>query len=153
MAAKGVGGWTVRVEGLRETQRAFRRIDRRLPKRLRVASNNALRLVVTEAQRRANDRFTSHSGRTRGSIRAQSSQTSARVVFGGKRFPHAGGLEFGSNRFAQFSPWSGPGPGGAGSAGWFLFPAARAEKARFRDALARELRVVANEAGLRVRGL
>ena len=37
-----------------------------------------------------------------------------------------GGEEFGSNTFRQFPKWSGLGPKGRGSAGWFIYPTLRA---------------------------
>jgi hypothetical protein len=37
-----------------------------------------------------------------------------------------GGEEFGSNKFKQFPIWSGRGPKGRGSAGWFIYPTLRA---------------------------
>ena len=40
-----------------------------------------------------------------------------------------GGYEFGSNKYTQFPIWSGSNPGGgAGSKGWFIYPALRAEQ-------------------------
>ena len=37
-----------------------------------------------------------------------------------------GGNEFGSNKFKQFPIWSGTGPKGRGSNGWFIYPTLRA---------------------------
>jgi hypothetical protein len=37
-----------------------------------------------------------------------------------------GGNEFGSNKFKQFPIWSGFGPKGRGSNGWFIYPTLRA---------------------------
>ena len=37
-----------------------------------------------------------------------------------------GGEEFGSNKFKQFPKWSGLGPKGRGSRGWFIYPTLRA---------------------------
>jgi hypothetical protein len=37
-----------------------------------------------------------------------------------------GGEEFGSNKFKQFPKWSGLGPKGRGSNGWFIYPTLRA---------------------------
>ena len=37
-----------------------------------------------------------------------------------------GGNEFGSNKFKQFPIWSGSGPKGRGSNGWFIYPTLRA---------------------------
>jgi len=37
-----------------------------------------------------------------------------------------GGNEFGSNKFKQFPIWSGTGPTGRGSNGWFIYPTLRA---------------------------
>ena len=37
-----------------------------------------------------------------------------------------GGNEFGSNKYKQFPIWSGSGPKGRGSNGWFIYPTLRA---------------------------
>jgi len=37
-----------------------------------------------------------------------------------------GGNEFGSNKYKQFPIWSGTGPKGRGSNGWFIYPTLRA---------------------------
>lgn len=144
--------FTVHITGLRETVRALRRVDRELPKMLRKEANAAAEGIVRDARRRYALRYTSRSGRTVNRIRARSTQTKARVVFGGARYPWAPGQEFGSNRVRQFSPWSGPARSGSGSQGHFLYPAAREGIGEFRDALEAGIAKTARAAALRTRG-
>jgi hypothetical protein len=145
----------VRIEGLTETRRAFLKVDRALPKMLRLEANEAARGIVQGAQRKRTRLWRDRSGKTTRSIRARSTQAKARVLFGGTRFPWARGQEFGSyrNNYKQFTPWSGPPPGGgAGSRGHFLWPAVREGLGEFRDAMKAGVERVAREAALRTRG-
>lgn len=84
-------GDAVKVEGLREFNRALRQIDTGLPKALRLALNEAADVVVADAR----GRVPSRSGRARGSIRAQSTRTQARVSAGGGRAQYYPWLDFG----------------------------------------------------------
>ena len=81
----------VRIEGLREFQRGLKAMDRELPKALRMAFNDAADIVVSDAR----PRVPSRSGRARGSVKARSTQTQARIVGGGSRAPYYPWLDFG----------------------------------------------------------
>lgn len=84
----------IRVEGLREFQRALKRLDGDLPKALRVALNKAMQIVVADAKPRVPRR----SGRAAGSIKAQSTQNKARIKAGGTKVPYFAWLDFGGKR-------------------------------------------------------
>lgn len=144
--------FTVEIHGLQETIRALRQVDRELPKMLRREANEAAEGIVQDARRRYVARYNSRSGRTANTIRARSTPARAKVLFGGRRYPWGPGQEFGSNRFAQFRPWSGKAPSGSGSRGHFLYPAAREGIAEFRDALEAGVEKTARAAALRTRG-
>ncbi len=118
---------TIAFEDLRDFRKALRSISKDLPKELRLTLKAAMKAAAEAAERLYDRRYQSHSGRTRGSIREQATQTAAGVAFGGARYPWVPGQEFGSNKFAQFSPWTGRPPGGGGSAGRFIFEAVREE--------------------------
>lgn len=81
----------IRIDGLKEFQRALRDMDADLPKQLRVVLNRATGVVVDWAQPRVPRR----SGAAAASIKARSSQREARVAIGGRRAPHMPWLDFG----------------------------------------------------------
>ena len=81
----------IQVTGLKEFRRGLKTIDRELPKALRVALNDVVQLVVDDARPRVPKR----SGRARGSVKARSTQSRARIVGGSARAPYYGWLDFG----------------------------------------------------------
>jgi hypothetical protein len=81
----------IKVEGLAEFRRNLRTLDSNLGKAMRIALNESADIVVDWAQ----PHVPSRSGRARGSIRAKSTQTEARVEGGGKRVPYYPWLDFG----------------------------------------------------------
>lgn len=81
----------IRVEGLKELQRAMRQAQDGSQKQLRVVLNSVAGIVVADAQSRVPTR----SGRARATYRAQSGQREARVVAGSARAPYVGWLEWG----------------------------------------------------------
>ena len=139
----------IEVEGLGELTRALRRVDRELPRELRRETKRAADRVAVRAQQGYRRAYRQRTGKHARRIRATASQRSAAVLYGGARYPEAPGQEFGSNRYPQFAPWTGQGPGGRGSRGRFLFPAAQAEAPRFGKQVERSLRALLKRAGLR----
>lgn len=81
----------IKIEGLNEFVRNLKKIDRDLPKMVRVAFNESADVVVADARPRVAKR----SGRARGSVRSRSTQRFARVSGGGGRAPHYPWLDFG----------------------------------------------------------
>lgn len=142
----------VEVRGLRETRRALRQAGGDMPKMLRGEMNTAAQHIVSDARSRYARIFNSN-GRTVNRIRVLSTTSTGRVAFGGKKYPWAHGQEFGSQKYPQFSPWSGPSPGGGrGSAGKFLYPAARAGIREYRHNLIKGTERVLRAASFRTRG-
>lgn len=142
MAAAPVGGHeALRVEGLAQFQAELRRVNRDLPRVLRLAHLDAAELVAEEARGRARARG-GVAAKTAPSIKAAGEQRRAKITLGGARFPFALGAEFGGGRHGpgnptpaggyttQFPPWRGSG----GDAGYFVYPAIRATRDRFVDA-------------------
>lgn len=115
------------VEGLRDLARDLKRVEPALAKKLQRANKAAAEHIASAARGRYVAKHPSRSGKGAASIRGLASQSRAQVAFGSARAPYVVGQEFGSNRFRQFSPWSGKGPGGRGSEGNFVYPAIRAE--------------------------
>lgn len=81
----------IKVEGLAEFRRNLRTLDSNLGKAMRIALNDSAGIVVDWAQARVPSR----SGKARGSVRAKSTQTEARVEGGGKRVSYYPWLDFG----------------------------------------------------------
>lgn len=86
-----MSGEPIRIEGIREFQKALREIDRDLPKQMRVIFNEATGVVIDWAV----PRIPKRSGRAAGSVKARSSQRDARVAIGGRRAPYMPWLDFG----------------------------------------------------------
>jgi hypothetical protein len=110
----------VRIEGLRELVRDFRRAEGNLPKEIQ-KSNKSLAEKVAE---RTKASFSSRDGvapKVAASVKALATQRGAHVRIGGNAYPYALGSEFGAIVFKQFPPWRGNGPG----AGYSLFPTIR----------------------------
>lgn len=81
----------IRIDGLKEFQRALRDLDSNLPKVMRVVFNEASSVVIDWATPRVPRR----TGRAVKSIKARSSQREARVGIGGARAPYMPWLDFG----------------------------------------------------------
>lgn len=81
----------IRIEGLKEFQKALRDMDRDLPKVMRVVFNEASSVVIDWAT----PRIPRRTGRAVKSVRARSSQREARVGIGGNRAPYMPWLDFG----------------------------------------------------------
>jgi hypothetical protein len=86
-----VTGEAIRIDGLKEFQKALRDMDRALPKQLRVILNEATSVVIDWARPRVPKR----TGRAAASIKARSSQREARVAIGGRKAPYMPWLDFG----------------------------------------------------------
>lgn len=85
---------SVKVDGLREFRRGLKDLDKGLPKVLRLAFNDAVNIVVDDAQPRVPRR----SGRAAGSVKAASTQSAAKIKAGGNRVPYFPWLDFGGKR-------------------------------------------------------
>lgn len=131
----------VQVEGLRELSRVLKNMDNDLARELRGANKDAAQVAADAAQVRARAQGgAAAKGVT--SIRASAGLRSASVGFGGARAPWMAGAEFGANRdrqrqrstgtyigYRQFQPWRGTGR----TAGYFVYPAIRANEERIID--------------------
>jgi hypothetical protein len=84
-------GPQIRIEGLAEFNRALGRIDKDAAKRLRLAGNEAAELLISKVR----PEIPAKTGKARGSLRARSTRTAARVAVGGKTAPYYPWLDFG----------------------------------------------------------
>ncbi len=133
----------IRVEGLREFQRALKEMDGESQKKLRLVLNDAAELVVDRARRNVPVK----TGGARKSIRVSSSQREARVKAGGARVPYYGFLDYGGK--------TGRWPNGTHRRpferdGRYLYPAYYAERRSILERLERGLTDLARDSGLDV---
>lgn len=84
----------IRIDGLREFNRALKAVDDKLPSATRLAANSAAQLVVDTAKPRV-PLGPGKGGHAVSSVKARSTRTAARVAEGGKRFPYMPWLDFG----------------------------------------------------------
>lgn len=84
----------IKINGLAEFSRNLRKIDKDLPKAIRLAANEAADLIVAQARPRV-PTGPGKGGHARSSVRAKSTRTSARVAGGGKKYPYYAWLDFG----------------------------------------------------------
>jgi len=116
---------TVKIDGLRELNKALREIGPEAEKELRAASKSVAELVANDARAAAHT-IGGVAAHVAPSIRAVAGVKSAGVGIGGARYPMAGGAEFGSYRYKQFKPWR----GNSSDAGYFLYPSIRRDADR-----------------------
>lgn len=136
-------GEAIRIVGLKEFNRAVKKLDSDLPKLVRVALNKAADAVIDEAR----PDVPSRSGRAARSMRGQSTRTMVRVSAGGRRAPYYPWLDFGGRvgrRKATVRPFY--------TDGRFLYPAyfRLRDNGRFVDIMSEALVDVATQAGLEV---
>lgn len=84
----------IRIEGLKEFQRALKSMGPELPKGLRLAANSAAELIVKDAQPKV-PVGPAKGGHASSSLKAASTRTAARVQGGGKKYPYYPWLDFG----------------------------------------------------------
>lgn len=82
---------SIKVIGLKEFNKGIKRLDKDLPKGVRLAFNEAADIVIDAAR----PKIPRRSGRAAGSLKAQSTQTLARISVGGNRAPYYPWLDFG----------------------------------------------------------
>ncbi len=132
---------SIRIEGLREFNRALRQLDNDLPRMLRLAMNKAAAVVVDYGQARMPRR----SGRAVATIKASSTRTSVRVAEGSRRAPYVPWLDFGGKVGRSHSvgrPYI--------KGGRYLYPALTDKRDEIQAALESALSEVVSAAGLEV---
>lgn len=128
----------VYIAGLRELRNELKRIEPGLQREMQRENKSFAARMVPQVQSAYNAIYPKPTskkkraggGRRKGTvsqIRAVATQTSSGIRIGGARYRYMLGQEFGSNKYPQFAPWTGPGPSGRGSRGRFLYPTVRGE--------------------------
>jgi hypothetical protein len=133
----------VQVAGLAQFRRGLRDLDRAAPRALRIAGNEAAKLVVDAARPMVPKR----SGRAAASIKTRSSQSVVRVVSGGARAPYMPWLDYGGNVGKNDSAHRKFEPDGR-----YVYPAFRRVRSEFETVLMTALRRVADESGVEIDG-
>lgn len=138
----------IKIDGLREFQKALKDMDGETQKKLKGVLDAAALAVVGGASRRVPAR----TGRARASLRARSSQREGRVMGGSAKVPYYGFLDFGNV--------VGGGRGSVGRKdavprrfvpeGRYMYPAFHANRDSIYKALQQSIVKLAEEAGLGV---
>ena len=131
----------IRIEGLAEFNRNLRKMDKGLPKALRLAMNDAADVVIDYAKPRVPMR----TGKARRSIKARSTTKLVRVSGGGKRASYFPWLEFGGRVGRKNSVHR-----TRRKHGRYLYQGYYATRDDFEHILRKSLRRVAMSAGLSV---
>jgi hypothetical protein len=132
----------IRLDGMKEFQRALRDMDRGLPKQVRLILNEATALVIDYAR----PRIPSLSGRAKGSVKARSSQREARVAIGGSRAPYMPWLDFGGEGKRKGRPPARP----FIKKGRYLYPGLEATRDEVTAKMSAGLVALGRSAGLEV---
>jgi hypothetical protein len=132
----------IRIDGLKEFQKALRAAGAEAPKQLRLAFNEAADLVSG----RARGQVPRRSGAAAGTVRSKSTRTAARVSGGSRRVPYYAWLDFGGK----------VGPGGRVRRpflkhGRYIYDAYYAERPRFAELIVNGVRRLAATVGWDVR--
>lgn len=131
----------IKIEGLAQLNRSLRQLDGQAPVALRLAGNEAARIVVDAAR----PMVPRQTGRAASTVRAASTRTSTRVSAGGKRAPYFPWLDYGG-RVGRGKKTKRP----FLSDGRYIYPAFRANRDQFERVLGDALRRVITDAGLDV---
>lgn len=132
----------IKIENLRELQKAMRDASEGSQKKLRLVFNEAAETVIGGARRRVPR---GPSGAARASLSAKSGQREAKVVGGSRKAPYYPWLDFGgrvgrdksvSRRFVQ--------------GGRYIYPSYAANRKSILEALAVSISELARESGLEV---
>lgn len=129
----------VAIEGFRDLRRALRALGTEAPRALRVAGNQAAKLVID----RAVPMVPRRTGKAATSIKARSSQTAVRIASGGRAAPYFPWLDYGG-KVGRNDTASRP----FVADGRYVYAAYRAEKPAFAETLNEALRTIADDAGL-----
>lgn len=133
---------TIKINGLREFQKALRQLDADMPKLLRVTFNGATKLVIDYAA----GHMPRRSGDAINSLKPRSSQREARIALGGRRAPYAAWLDFGGEGRIKGRPASRP----FIKDGRYVYKGLAVHRDEITELMSKGLADVAREAGLEV---
>ena len=131
----------IKIDGLAAFSRNLRKLDKDLPKALRLAINEATGIVVQEAARRVPVR----TGKAKASVKAMSTRTASRIAGGSNRVPYFAWLDFGGRTGRRKSVQR-----AFLKEGRYLYAAYFDKRDEFDETLSRALLRVARQAGVEV---
>jgi hypothetical protein len=149
-----VTGPEVRVTGIAELSRAFRKVDAELPKELKGAFRAIAEKVIGVAQAK----MPSVSGRAKGSLKPRSTAKGAAIAFGGNAAAWEPWLDFGGTTGRGHKSQAGKGIGGGAikrpiiAGGRYVFPAISESHDLIIHEVNEAVVAVAKKAGFETRG-
>lgn len=132
----------IKIDGLRQFQKALKDVDKGFPKQLRLILNEAVNEVIDYAR----PEIPVKTGRARASLKARSNQRSARVAVGGTKAPYYPWLDFGGEGRRRHKPPARP----FIKKGRYLYPGLDARRDEVTAIMARGMTELATAAGLDV---
>lgn len=133
----------VKVTGLAELNKTLKALGPEVQAELKAANFEVGSMVADDARSIALG-LGGVAAKVAPSIKATKTAAGAAVSFGGAAYPFAGGAEFGSYRYKQFSPWRGSGS----DAGYFLYPAIRQDVDEIEATYVERIDAILNKNGL-----
>lgn len=136
-----MSGNAIKVVGLNEFRKGLRTLDRDLPKGVRLALNEAAETLIAAAK----PKIPRRSGAAAVSLRAQSTQSAARVAVGGPKAPYYPWLDFGGRtgrRRSVVRPFY--------KSGRYIYPTLADEGDKIRAAMLKALTKLAESSGVEV---
>lgn len=132
---------TVQVEGLTEFVRGLKKLDKELPKGLRIALNECSDFLIKKTQ----PLIPRRTGKAVGSLKARSTQKTVRIAVGGRKAPYYPWLDFGGKTGRKNSavrPFY--------KEGRYLYPTLRKNRDEFTKIMEGAIVTIARDAGLDV---
>lgn len=136
-----MSGNTIKVVGLNEFRKGLRTLDRDLPKGVRLALNDAANMLIDATR----PKIPRRTGAAAASLRAQSTQTTARVAVGGPKAPYYPWLDFGGRTGRKHSvvrPFY--------KAGRYIYPTLAEQQDKIQAAMLAALTKLAESSGVEV---
>jgi hypothetical protein len=131
-------GASIKITGLKELNKALKKGSAELPKKVRLALNDA----ASDIAKGAADKVPKRTGKAASTYKARSTRTASRVVMGGSKAPYTPWLDFGGrvgkNKSVVRKFYSD---------GRYLFPTLGKQKPEFSEKLLKLLVEIAKEAG------
>lgn len=131
----------IKVIGLSDFRRGLKGIDAGLPKAMRVSLNDVANLLID----RTRPKIPKRTGRAAASLKAQSTQSEARIAAGGPKAPYYPWLDFGGRvgkRKATARPFY--------SDGRYIFPTLAEERSDIEMAMLKAMGQLASSNGIEV---
>ncbi|MBN1174533.1 MAG: HK97 gp10 family phage protein [Micromonosporaceae bacterium] len=130
----------IEVKGLADLNRQLRAVSNDAPKQLRVGLNNVADVFI----RRVRPKIPFLTGNARGSLKARSTRTAARVGVGGRKAPYYPWLDFGGQGRVAGRPAKRP----FIKEGRYFYPTLREVRPEIERELDRQLHQVVRASGL-----